>query len=352
MHVVDPALALGLDLDARDDALLDPLAAPQVEGPLLVAPLPAAGGRDVLEEAGAARALVGDARAAQRVVRAGREEPGLPLAGGGAELLQLEDLDLARLRRRVEDDVARDPGVEQRGGGGLAGRDVRVVRGGEELGDGGVAGDDGEPAAEEEGEAPGEEVGGDEEGGGGHEEEEEEGGGEGLVAEVGRGRERRDDVVVDLAEVLHAVLQVAHVAEEVLGQLLDGLDRRGGRDGGPARGVLEGGCEGDGRGRVARHEGGDEDAEEEAGEGEHGEQVRVEADEGVDGEEGDGVGRRAPAQEADHARLEDEDDADAGVEAPEVGGHGWETEAGALDVVVMGGRAVFRWLVLDGYDLL
>ena len=92
-------------------------------------------------------------------------------------------------------------------------------------------------------------------------------------------------------EVLHAVLKIAHVAEEVLGQLLHGLDGWGGGEGGAGGCVLEVWVVGDGRGGcgVAGDEGGDEEGEEEDGEGEDGEEVWVEADECVDCEEGEGV---------------------------------------------------------------
>ncbi len=137
-----------------------------------------------------------------------------------------------------------------------------VVGACEHFGDSGVAGEDDEPAAEEEAEAPGDEVGGDEHGGCGHEEEEEEGGGEGLVAEVHGWSELGEDLVVDLAEVFHAVLQVAHVAEEVFGELFDRLDGWCWCEGGAAGGVFKGCGEVDWGCGVSCDEGGDEDSEE------------------------------------------------------------------------------------------
>lgn len=152
----------------------------------------------------------------------------------------------------------------------------------EQFGHSGVAGEDDEPSAEEEAEAPGDEVGGDEHGGCGHEEEEEEGGGEGLVAEVHGWSKLSEDLVVDLAEVFHAVLQVAHVAEEVFGELFNGLDRWCWRDGRPSRRVFEGCGERYRGGGVPRDEGGDEDSKEQPGEWEHGEEMGVKTDEGID----------------------------------------------------------------------
>lgn len=118
-------------------------------------------------------------------------------------------------------------------------------------------------------------MGGDEHGGCGHEEEEEEGGGEGFIAEVHGWSKLCEDLVVDLTEVFHAVLQIAHVAKEVLGEFLDGLDGWCWRDGRTAGGVFEGCGEGDRGSRVPRDEGGDKDSEEQAGEWEHGEEMGV-----------------------------------------------------------------------------
>lgn len=66
-------------------------------------------------------------------------------------------------------------------------------------------------------------------------------------------------MVVQAAEVFHAVLEIPHVAEEVSGELLHGLYGRGGGKRGPGRAVLEvvGDC--GWRGRVASYEGGYEE---------------------------------------------------------------------------------------------
>jgi len=84
-------------------------------------------------------------------------------------------------------------------------------------------------------------------------------------------------------EVVHAVLQVAHVAEEVLAHLRGGTDGAGWGEGWAVDGVgvrRQGFC---GWGWVADEEGGHHDEEEDRGDWEDGEEVGVQADEGVDG---------------------------------------------------------------------
>jgi len=66
-------------------------------------------------------------------------------------------------------------------------------------------------------------------------------------------------MVVQAAEVFHAVLEIPHVAEEVSGELLHGLYGRGGCERGPGRAVLEVMGDGGWRGRVASYEGGYEE---------------------------------------------------------------------------------------------
>lgn len=130
--------------------------------------------------------------------------------------------------------------------------------------DGGVSDARGAPSRGQEDEAPREDVGRyahDQTGG---EEDDEQGAALRLVAEVGARHDQLDDGVVHLAEVLHAVLQVPHVVEEIPAQLLHGLDGDGGRDGRAARRVPEGQLVRQvelGR-RVARDETRDEDADE------------------------------------------------------------------------------------------
>lgn len=102
---------------------------------------------------------------------------------------------------------------------------------------------------------------------------------------------------------------------------------------------------------MAGDEGRYEDGDEGKGERQNGEEVGVEADEGVDGEEGEGLRGSAPEEEANGFGLKFEDDADTGVEAREVGDHcgGGEGRTGGL----VGGRGrvrPLRWLgrVFDG----
>lgn len=160
------------------------------------------------------------------------------------------------------------------------------------------------------------------------------------------------------AKVLHTVLQVAHIFEKVLAKGIHGLDGAGG---GARRAI---GTVGqlalvDG---MAGHEGRNQDADEQNGKREDNQEVGVEADEGVDGQKGEGVRGAAPGEETDDARLELEDDADAGVEAVEivehgsagegwagglVGGEGVAWDGGVLDVAA-GGHV----LVGGGHDLL
>lgn len=56
-----------------------------------------------------------------------------------------------------------------------------------------------------------------------------------------------------------------------------------------------------------------------------------EADEGVDGEEGESCGGAFPREEVDEALLEDEDDAYACIEAAEVVGHETRAEFWSVD---------------------
>lgn len=81
--------------------------------------------------------------------------------------------------------------------------------------------------------------------------------------------------------------------------------------------------------------------------------MRIEADERVDGEEGEGVRGGLPGEEPDQSVLEDEDDSDSvwtvseglsrkgvplcrrspGIKASEVAGHQRETEARSVDIL-------------------
>jgi len=75
-------------------------------------------------------------------------------------------------------------------------------------------------------------LGGDEGGGGKNGEVEEESAGTDFVREVCCGRDCRDEDVVEGGEVSHAVLQVAHVAEEVFGRFGGRADGGGWSEGG------------------------------------------------------------------------------------------------------------------------
>lgn len=94
---------------------------------------------------------------------------------------------------------------------------------------------------------------------------------------------------------------------------------------------------------MADQEGWNHYEEETCGEGEDDEEGRVQAYESVGCEEGDGLRGLAPGEESDESVLEDKGDADAGVEAAEVGRHGWDAEGGSVDI---GARAA----VFDGWS--
>lgn len=108
---------------------------------------------------------------------------------------------------------------------------------------------------------------------------------------------------------------------------------------------------------MADEEGGDHYEEETCGEREDDEERRVQAYEGVGCEEGDGLRGLAPGEETDQSVLKDKGDADAGVEAAEVGRHGGDAEGGPVDVgarptVLNGGRCCVIGVFLWGKDLL
>ncbi len=97
----------------------------------------------------------------------------------------------------------------------------------DELLDGGMAEGDGCPAEQQEYEPPRKEVGCDEESAGCNEEEEEHSRGESFIGEIGRRSYDFQDGVMEGAEVVHAVLQIAHVPEEVFGHFRGGFDSAG-----------------------------------------------------------------------------------------------------------------------------
>lgn len=116
---------------------------------------------------------------------------------------------------------------------------------------------------------------------------------------------------MDGTEVVHAILQVTHVAEEVLGHF-------SGRSDGTGRSkwrTVEGICAmeyGRWRSWMAEKVGRDHDEEEDSCWWEYGKEIRVEADEGADCHEGKGMAWVFPGEEPDETCLEDEDDSNAG----------------------------------------
>lgn len=134
-----------------------------------------------------------------------------------------------------------------------------------------------------------------------------------------------------VAEVGHAILQVAHVAEEVLGGFAGGLYSRGRGEGWAGVCLMVVWCRCGGW-RVSGGKCRDHDEEESSSKGHHDQEIRVQTDESVGREEGECVCRRPPREEADEAILEDKDDANASVEAAEVVGHQGEGEGWSGDV--------------------
>lgn len=113
------------------------------------------------------------------------------------------------------------------------------------------------------------------------------------------------------AEVVHAVLEIAHVAEEVFGHFRGGLDSAGGSYGRAIEGI---GTVGYG-GRwcwVPDEVGGDHDEEEGSCERKDGQEVGIEANKGADCEKREGVRGVLPGEQTDKAGLEDEDNANTG----------------------------------------
>ena len=274
------------------------------------------------------------------------------------EALEFEYLDLARLGGLVEDDVVFDPGVEAlfRDGDGvllsLLGHDGLVVFGvfvdlavdvlplrpAHHHGHRRMSRPDPDPSRGQGQEPPRQEVRGDGHDGARTRQQNKDGAGQRLVAEVRLGHDQLDDLVVHDAEVLHDVLQVAHVSEEIPGQLLGGFYRPRWRKGRAPGGVsqipdavrvVQAGTGQTGR-RMPCQEGRNEYPEQGDGEGNDAEEVGVQADKGVDGEEGEGVAGLAPGEEAEEAGLKFENDTDARVEAPEVVGHGADGKARAV----------------------
>ena len=134
-------------------------------------------------------------------------------------MLKLEDLDLAGFRWAVQDDVVGNPGAEPALRVLLMRRDVLLMIREEELLHAWMTERDARPASDQGEEPPGYQLRCHEEQAGGDEEDEEDGGGERFVGEVGGRRDDLEECIVYDAEVIHAVLEVSHVSEEVLGHL-------------------------------------------------------------------------------------------------------------------------------------
>ena len=167
----------------------------------------------------------------KRVVGRGAEQPGFPLvlvASSSSTMLQLEDLDFAGFRWAVEDDVVGDPRVEPALRVLLVWRDVLLMICEEELLHVWMTERDARPASDQGEEAPGNQLRCHEEQASGDEEEEEDGGGERFVGEIGGRGDDLEERIVNDAKVVHAVLQVSHIPEEVLRHLpcrFDGSSR-------------------------------------------------------------------------------------------------------------------------------
>lgn len=116
---------------------------------------------------------------------------------------------------------------------------------------------------------------------------------------------------MEFAEVVHAVLEIAHVAKEVFRHFRGGLDSAGRSYGRVVEGL---GTVGYG-GRwcwMPEKVGGHHDEEESSCERKDGQEVGIEANRCVDCEKREGVRGILPGEQTDKAGLEDEDNANAG----------------------------------------
>lgn len=165
---------------------------------------------------------------------------------------------------------------------------------------------DASPAGGEGYEAPGEQTRSYEETARCDEEEEEKGRRERFIREICERSHDLENRIMDGTEVIHAVLQVPHVAEEILGHFGSGFDNAGRREWWAVHGVSR--CLGDRRRRrgMTDEECWDHDEEKGEGYGDDCEKVGVEADKGADGQKREGVGRNFPGKETNEAGLGDE----------------------------------------------
>lgn len=109
------------------------------------------------------------------------------------------------------------------------------------------------------------------------------------------------------AEIIHAVLEIAHIAEEVFGHFGGGFDGSGWGQWGPVErvgAVSYGGR----RCGMSDEVGGDHDEEKSCCYREGGEEIGVKTDECTDSEEGEGMDGFSPGKKTNKASLEDEDD--------------------------------------------
>lgn len=306
--VVGVAETSHTELNAGNEPLRNPLPGLEIEFPFRTLPGPAARGLNVLEEAGTVGTVASDAGRGERVVWRRREEMRLPFGGGGLQgaVLKFEYLDFAGFGGRVEGygrEVRQygagsawrggDGNVEERkvgslvlgGWGGFARGFGKLLLLGEPSLRGGVAGDDEGGAANEEEGAPGEGVCDYEERGGEECEVQEDGGGEDLIGEVGERCNCLDYDIVDEGEVSHAVLEVAHVAEKVLGRFGGWSDRLRRGDGRTLVAVIRGRGGGGGRlrrRRVASQKGWDHNEEQKNSKWKYDKEVWIETDKHVD----------------------------------------------------------------------
>ena len=143
------------------------------------------------------------------------------------------------------------------------------------------------PADYESNESPRNEVGADKEKTGDDEEKEEDSGRERLVGEIRRRRDGSEKSVMYCAKVVHAVLQVSHIPEEVLRHLSSGFDRTRRckwRTVNEVETVV--GCR---RRWMTDEVGWYEDEEEDADDGNSRDEIGVQTDECKDSQEGEGV---------------------------------------------------------------
>lgn len=226
-QIAHPSLPLDLHFNRLHHPLIDPFLAREIQHPFLIAPFPTLGWLHILEEAGALGPITRDRLRRERIVRRGAEQPGFPLvvvASCRSTMLKLEDLDLAGFRWAVQDDVVGDPGIEPALRVLLMRRDVLLMICEHELLHARMTECDARPASGQGEEPPGYQLRCHEEQASGDEEDEEDGGGERFVGKVGGRRDDLEECIVDDAEVIHAVLQVSHVSEEVLRHLPSRFD--------------------------------------------------------------------------------------------------------------------------------